>query len=50
MTPRPAPARHQATHGLFENYASRTVLRMYVRWGTASFLVLGLISVVSVAL
>ena len=35
---------------MFENYASRAVLRMYLRWGAASFLVLGLISFASVAL
>jgi hypothetical protein len=50
MAPDPALTRHLARNGLFENYASRTVLRMYLRWGAASFLVLGLISVASVAL
>lgn len=49
-TSRSAPTRHLARNSLFENYASRTVLRMYVRWVAASFLVLGLISVASVAL
>ena len=50
MTPRPAPTHHLARNGLSDNYASRTILRMYVRWGAASFVALGLISVASVAL
>jgi hypothetical protein len=49
MTRRHAPTHHLASNGMFENYASRAVLRMYLRWGAASFLVLGLISFASVA-
>jgi hypothetical protein len=50
MTRRPAHTRHLVSNGMFENYASRTFLRMYLRWGVASFLALGLISFASVAL
>ncbi|MEP4379072.1 MAG: hypothetical protein ABJ215_06565 [Alphaproteobacteria bacterium] len=50
MTRRSALTHHLASNGLFENYANRTILRMYLRWGAASFLALGLISVASVAL
>lgn len=50
MTRRPAPTRHLASHGLFRPFASRSVLRMYVRWGASSFLILGSISLAAVAL
>lgn len=50
MTRRTALTRHLTSNGLFENYARRTVLHLYLRWGAASFLILGLISVATVAL
>ena len=50
MTRRPAPTHHLVSNGIFESYASRTVLRMYLRWGAVSFLALGFISFASVAL
>lgn len=50
MTRRHAHTRHLASNGLFRGYANRTVLRMYLRWGTVSFLILGSISVATVAL
>lgn len=50
MTHRRAHTHHLASNGLFGSYANRTILRMYLRWGAASFLILGLISVATVAL
>ncbi len=50
MSRRPANTRHLANNGLFAVYPSRTVLRMYLRWGASSFLILGSLSLAAVAL
>lgn len=50
MKDRTTQTRHLTRHGLFGVYASRAVLRMYLRWGASSFVILGSLSLAAVAL
>tara|TARA_R110002110_G_scaffold85816_3_gene223650 strand:- start:27893 stop:28120 length:228 start_codon:yes stop_codon:yes gene_type:complete len=50
MTPRPAHSHHLTLHRFAVRPAGRFVLRLYLQWVIASFLILGTISVAAVAL
>ena len=49
MNRRTSTTHHLSREGLFAIHCSRAVLRMYLRWGTSSFSILGALSLAAVA-